>query len=317
MVKLARMAGLVAALCLVSAAPAHAAFVPELTVELSPQTAGSSPALTATISQPATDTAIERFTLTLPAGFQMAQAPGASVCAMSALRSGACPAATQVGAFAARLGQTVPLTGSIHKTGAQTFGLYISVLGGAIDQAVEGSLTKRANGSVDLKLDQLPALPLTILAMRFWGGGHSFVRTPARCGSYALDGKFTSRLGEFALDRTLMTVRGCTGAPLVTVADIRMSETRFRAGGSLYGTRTIIAWWASSAVDHTKVRIERRVQGAWRSLGVLVGTAHPGDNVLRWDGRLKGRLLKPGEYGLRIQPAGTDPAKRVRFRIVR
>ena len=50
---------------------------------------------------------------------------------------------------------------------------------------------------------------------------------------------------------------------------------------------------------------------------MLVGAANAGENVLRWDGRLKGRELKPGSYGLRIQPAGSAPAKLVRFRIVR
>ncbi|MGH2837182.1 MAG: hypothetical protein ACRDJY_02400, partial [Thermoleophilaceae bacterium] len=56
-------------LCAFTAAPAQAAFFPDLTVSVFPARAGSSPALTATISQPWADTAIKRFTLTLPAGF--------------------------------------------------------------------------------------------------------------------------------------------------------------------------------------------------------------------------------------------------------
>ena len=104
---------------------------------------------------------------------------------------------------------------------------------------------------------------------------------------------------------------------MVQVANVRLSETSFRAGGSMYGTRTIIAWWASETVEHTDVRIERRVRGAWRLLGMLVATGNAGDNSVRWDGRLQGRALEPGRYGLRIQPAGSAPAKLVRFRIVR
>ena len=317
MVKLARMAGLVAALCLVAAAPARAGFLPDLKVGLAPPTAGTSPALTATLSQPATDTPIERFTLALPAGFTLAGAPGASACAVSALRVDACQPASQIGAYAGRLGASVWFTGTIHKTGPTSFGMFVSVLDGAVSQAVEGSLTQRASGAIDMKLDQLPALPMTVLALRFWGGGHALARTPGQCGNYTIDGKFTSRLGELAIDRTLMPISGCAGVPAVQVANVRLSARRFKAGGSIYGTRTVIAWWASRAVDHTDLRIERRKRGRWRKVGVLVATGNAGDNVVRWDGRLKSRTLKPGRDRMRIQPAGSEPAKRVRFRILR
>ena len=120
-----------------------------------------------------------------------------------------------------------------------------------------------------------------------------------------------------AIDRTLMPIEGCLGLPDVQVGNIRLSKKRFRAGGSIYGSRTIIAWWASEPVEHTDIRIELRVRGAWRLLGVLVGTGTAGDNSVHWDGRLKGRKLKPGRYGLRIQPVGSEPTKLVRFRIVR
>ena len=95
-----------------------------------------------------------------------------------------------------------------------------------------------------------------------------------------------------------------------------MSHTIFKAGGSKLGYRTIVAWWAARSVDHTNVRIERRVRGRWRVLGVLVGAGNAGENKLRWDGRLRGRALRPGGYGLRIQPAGSAPSKLARFRIL-
>jgi hypothetical protein len=316
MVKMARIAGLAAALCFVTAAPAHAAFSPDLTVGLAPATAAGSPELTATVVQPATDTAIERFTLTLPAGFSAAGAPAASACTLALVRAGTCPPATQIGLFAVQVGASAPATGTIHKTGANSFGLFVSALGGAVSQTVEGSLVQRASGALDLKLDQLPALPLTGLALRLWGGQWSLIRTPGECGNYTLDGKFTSRLGEFAIDRTLMAISGCAGAPTVTVANARLSDTRFKAGGSVYGTRTTIEWWASQAADHTTLRIERRVDGTWRAVGGLVANGNAGDNFVRWDGRVRNRILKPGRYALRIQPAGSAPAQRVRFRIV-
>jgi hypothetical protein len=317
MVKAARTFLLAVVLCSVTAAPAHAAFFPELTVAISPGTPSGTPALTAMIAQPATDTPIERFTLSLPAGFKAKGAPGASACVLTALRTGACTPQSQVGVFGAQLGRGAPFSGTIHRTGPKSFALAVSVLGGAVRQVVEGSLVERANGALDLRLDQLPALPLTQLGLRFWGGGRSFIETPARCGTYTVDGKFTSRLAELAIDRTLMPIEGCAGVPVAQVANIRLSETSFRAGGSIYGTRTIIAWWTSDNVEHTDIRIERRVRGAWQPVGILVATGNAGDNKVRWDGRLKGRALKPGRYGLRVQPAGSEPAKLVRFRILR
>ena len=317
MARMARIAVLVVVLFAVTAAPAHAAFFPDLTIGFAPATANGTPALTATISQPAADTPIERFTLALPAGFAAAGAPGASSCPLPAVRAGTCPAASRMGTFNGRLGSSVVFEGTIHRTGASSFGMFVGVLGGAVGQVVEGTLTPRPNGALDLKLDRLPALPISNLTLRLWGSGLALIRTPAACGTYTIDGKFTSRQGELAIDRTLMPVTGCAGVPAVQVANVRFSAKRFRAGGSPYGTRTIVAWWASQAVDHTDLRIERRVHGAWRVLGSLVASGNAGDNFVRWDGRLRNRALKPGAYGLRVQPSGSAPAKLVRFRILR
>ena len=317
MVRMARIAGLAIALCAITAAPAHAAFFPDLTVALAPATAGGTPTLATAIAQPATDTPIERFTLTLPAGFRATGAPGASSCLAASPASGTCSAGTRISTFVGRLGTNIPLGGGIYKTGPTTFGFVVSMLDGAVSQTVQGSLTTRASGALDLKLDQLPALPLTELRLGFFDGPLSLVRAPDACGAYTLDGKFTSRQGELAIDRTTMAIRGCEGVPAVLVANVRMSERRFESGGSMYGTRTMIAWWASENVDHTNVRIERRVNGAWRRVGTLVASGWKGENFVRWDGRLKGRELKPGRYGVRIEPAGSEAAKRLRFRIVR
>ena len=316
MVKMARTAGLSLALCLVAAAPAHAAFLPDLRVDLAPATAGASPPLRATITHRATDTPIERFTLNLPAGFTPAGAPGAASCALAALRAGTCAADTRIGTFIGYLG-AAPFGGPIHKTSGDTFAFFVSVLGGAVGQTVQGSVVQRANGALDIRIDQLPALPITTLALGFGGGALSPIRAPEQCGNYTIDGKFTSRTGELAIDRMLMPISGCTGTPTVLVTNVRLSKKRFESGGSTYATRAMIAWWASHAVDHTDVLIERRRRGSWRLVGTLTGTGNAGENLLRWDGRVNNRRLKPGRYRVGIQPAGSHPAKRVRFRIVR
>ena len=310
MVHLTRTAGLVAALFLLTAAPAHA-FFPEFSVELSPASVDSSPALTATISQPATDTPIERFTLSLPAGFTATGAPGASACDAGLLSTNACPADSQIGTF------TGSLDGTINKTGSDTFGMHVSILGGAVSQVVEGSVIRRDNGTVDLRLDELPALPITSLVLSFSSGRRSLIHTPDRCGDYILDGKFTSRRGELAIDRSEIPIAGCTDVPIIRAENVRFSDRRFKAGGSPYEGRTIIAWWLPVAVDHTNLRIQRRVNGSWRKAGKIVGTGNPGDNSLRWDGRVRGRKLEPGRYAIRVQPAGSNPGPRERFRILR
>jgi hypothetical protein len=301
MVNMARTAGFLVALSLITAAPAEAAFAPDFEIGLAPATVQGSPVLSATISQPATDTPIERFTLSLPPGFTSAPAAGARSCDPGVLATDACAPGTQIGSFTGRIGTTVPLAGAISKTGPDSFGLYVSILDGAISQVVHGSMTERADGELDLQLDQLPALPITNLALRFWGEQYSLFRTPARCGTYTLDGKFG----------------GCDGAPAIRAENVRFSDRRFKAGGSAYSGRTIIAWWLPSAVDHTKLRIERRVNGKWRKQGALVGTGNAGDNSLLWDGRLHGDKLEPGVYAVRIKPAGSAAGERTRFRILR
>lgn len=313
----ARNVGIPVVLCaLVGAAPARADFFPALDVTLDPAVAGTTPALTATFTQAADDSAIERFTLNLPAGFTATGARGVSSCPAPAARAAACTDASRIGVVEGRLGTSAGFAGTIHKVAADRVAVLVSALGGSIGQVVPGSLTKRADGSLDLKLDELPALPLTRLTFRFYGGAASLVRTPSKCGDYVIDGKFTSRRGELALDRSAVAITGCAGVPAVRVDNIRLSHSRFHAGGSRSGSRTIIAWWAARAVDHTNVRIERRSKTGWRTLGVLVTGGAVGDNSIRWDGRLNDRPLKRGSYGLRIQPAGSAPSRIVRFRVL-
>ena len=313
----ARNIAIVVSLCaLAGAAPARAGFFPDLTVAFAPANASTAPGLAATFTQPATDTAIERFTLNLPAGFTAHGAPGVPRCSSVQALSGSCAAATRIGTVDGRVGSAVGFSGTIHKVAPDRIAVIVSTLGGSIRQVVPGLLTTRADGSLDLKLDQLPALALTRLTFRFYGGGAALVKTPATCGDYAVDGKFTSRRGELALDRSVVAITGCRGVPAVRVSNIRMSETRFRAGGSYAAWRTIVAWWSARWVERTDVRIERRTKRGWRVLGALVTDGNAGEHALRWDGRVRGRPLRPGAYGLRIQPAGSAPSRLVRFRIL-
>jgi len=300
-VRLSRTAPLAAIALCALAAPAHAAFAPDLRLAVAPGAAGTAPALTVGYVHPATESPVERFTLDLPRGFGVAGAPGVAT-------------GGRIGIFIARVGRGVPVAGVVRKTGPNGFGFVLSLFGGTVRQAVEGAVVRRPDGSVELRFDRLPALPLTALTVRLYGGPAALVSSPKRCGTYAVDGKFTSTADDFAIDRTAVPIGTCG----IRIANLRLSDRAFEAGGSRAGYRTIIAWWASTAVDHTDVRIERRRshRKGWRLLGVLVTGGAAGDNTLRWDGRLEGRELTPGRYRARIHPAGGRPAKRVRFRIV-
>lgn len=317
LVKRARIALAAFVLCLVGTAPAHAAFAPDLTVALDPPVAADTPAITMAITHAAGGSPIRRFTLALPTGFSAAGAPGAAACARTAIQLGECRDGSRVGTFAGRLAGGATFAGSIHKTGPTGFGLNVSVLGGSVAQLVVGSLAARPDGSLNVRLERLPALPITGLVLRLDGGPRGLVRTAEACGSHTVDGLFTSRLGELAIDRTSVALTGCTGVPAVAVANIRFSRKRFRVKGRRAGRGTIVAWWASRAADHTRVRVERRKRGRWRRVGAIVGPARAGDNRIRWNGRVRGRTLKPGRYAVRIQPAGSAPSKRVGFRIRR
>ena len=284
-------------------ATASADFVPDLQIGLDPATAGSAPALTATIGQPAAETAVKRFTISLPAGFAGHGAPDATSCPAAGIRFGSCPASSRIGTVDGRIGPVISFSGTMHKFRYDRFVVFVSGLGGVITQAVGGAVTAR-DGGIDLTINGLPDLPVTSLVLRFDGAGRSLIRNPSRCGTYPIDGKFTSREDELALARSMVSITGCSGVPAVSVTNLRMSKTRFRVG-----RQTIIAWSASRATDHTNVRIERRSRGKWRVVGVLVATGKEGENILRWGGRIGDRDLKPGRYAIRIQPAGSAPAK--------
>jgi hypothetical protein len=291
--------------------PAQAAFAPELSVGVTPATPAAAPAITATVSQPAGATPVQRFTLSLPAGFTTLGAPAAGVCPLRSLLALHCPAASRIGTLDAVIGGSVAFSGAIHKAGPTRFGVVAGGLGGAVKQAIGGAVRGRADGSLDLTLDQLPALAFTRLTVQLDGGGRSLFGTPARCGAYPLDGKFTSRRGEMALARTIVRVLGCPGTPVVAVSDVRLSRVRLRPG---FGT--VLRWTASQAADHTLVRVERRAKGRWRAAGGLVAEARAGENVLRWDGAVDGRRLEPAGYALRVQPAESAPSARIPFRVV-
>src|SRR5688500_13799947 len=139
-----RIAGLAAALLLMAVAPARAAFLPDLSLGIDPPAASTHPALTTTITQFPGESPLERFTLTLPPGFQ---ASGAAVAP-----------GTRIGTVDGRIGNAIGVSGSIHKLAGNRFAAVVTTLGGTVEQVVPGSLATRPDGSLDLKLDQIPAL---------------------------------------------------------------------------------------------------------------------------------------------------------------
>lgn len=188
------------------ASAAQASFAPDLELALSPARAAATPALALAIAQPARDSALARFTLSFQRGFEPTGAPGAASCAPAAFAVRGCAPASRIGTVRALAGGRLAFGGTLNKLSADRFALFLSGLGGAISQAVPGSLSRRRDGGLDLKLDRLPALALTAIVIRLDGGARSLVRNPARCGLYALDGKFTSRAGELALERVALRI---------------------------------------------------------------------------------------------------------------
>src|SRR3712207_4561250 len=244
---MARVAGLAIALCLGTAAPAWAAFAPELRVGLNPPTAASVPAIDATVSGLAGGAPVQRFTLTLPSRFAPTGAPGTSVCPPASAALGSCVPSARVGVVEGRTVDGTPLAGWINKVAGDQYLAFVSTFGGAVKQVVPVTLARRSSGAVDMKIDQLPALALSTISFRFAGGGHGVLRTPKQCGTYTRDGKFTSRTGELAIARRNVTIIGCDDAPAVAVENVTLSRHRFRPGPY----RTTIGWTASAAAERT------------------------------------------------------------------
>jgi hypothetical protein len=306
---------LLAALCTLAAAPAaQAAFAPGLRLTLDPPRAGVAPSVTATVLQNAGDSAARRFSILFPQGFAIKAPAGVSACDARAQAAAACDRSSEIGSLEAVLADSGgKLAGTVHLAEAQTgVGLLVILRGSGelAGQTIPGSAGPRPSGQAAITLDGLPNRTLTSMTLRLIGGDRGLLRSAPSCGRQVIEGRLTSHLGELAIGQSAVELTGCTA---LSVTRVRISQSRLRAARSAGLT---LSWRQAEATGRTRVFVEKRSGRRWRRAGSLLASGKAGANSLRFNGRIRGRALRPGTYRFTLVSGSSRPVSSSRFEIL-
>jgi methionine-rich copper-binding protein CopC len=313
-----RLGWTLAAICaLVGAAPASAAYAPQLSFSVNPATAKTPAAISSTVTQAAGETPSKTVTVTLPPGFTANTGNQLAPCPATP-----CPAASQMGNASATVdvfGLTRMLSGPVYFGGPAgapgSFRLIVALVDPALGpQTLTGVSSLRPDGSIDTVFDNLPNFLATAFTLALDGGDRALLVTPSTCGTLPVKGTFVSQTGEQATAGAPITITGCSAttapsgaspgpsAPSTPVAPLlRVGAARLTRAGVVTFTLS-----APAKVTVTVTRAGRRV--ARRS-----ASGRRGANRVRL-----GRRLKAGRYAVSLRAvsaAGKAVTRRTTVRL--
>jgi hypothetical protein len=281
----APMVAAAGALALAPAAPA--AYAPRLEARLDPSTPSTPAALTLTLRQQPGEGANRSEVVRFPPAFRFNPGFAMVGCTPQEEADAACPDRSRIGTASAET-ELGPFSGPIFLTEDFRFVIFLRGFAGLVQQKIEGVMRVAPDGYVESVLEGLPPVRSTFAQVRMEPGPRSLVLTPERCGSYAIEGRFTSHDGEGASSRSVLEISGCDTEP--ALAGLR---ARNRAG------RLALAWMLSQAGARTLVELDRRTGlrpwVRWRRVRTVSATARSGANQLLLAGP-RGRRLAPGRY---------------------
>jgi hypothetical protein len=296
-----RMVTAVVAAGLAIPASASAAYAPTLSVSLDPARPERAPALTTRVVQAPEDTPSQTIRIGLPLGFGANASTQVVTCAESEESAGACPDSSRLGTAEAETA-IGDLSGGVHlasSTTATRIVVFLRDSTGLATQKLVGTVQERSDGGLDLVVTDLPQVSITSLELDLAGGSRSLFENPSTCGGYTLTGEFLSHAGERAVDRVPIAISGCSS--VLRIESVRVRPRRFRAVREAadrdrprHATR--LTWVLSETTGGTRIRIDRRKRRRWKRVGSLLASGQAGKNVLRFEGRLRGRPLRRGRY---------------------
>jgi hypothetical protein len=204
---LLRLAPLACAAALVSAAPASAAFAPQLSINFSPATPGAKAAITATQTQQPGETPARTVVVSFPVGFAPNPGAKATICTPDPDGPLRCPPTSQIGtasATADAFGYQPSYQGWVYfggpiagKIGA--FQLNILLISEQFgEQNIFATAQLRPDGGYDNVFDNLPNALVTSFTLSLQGGDLALLQTPQKCGTYNINANFTSQKDETA-----------------------------------------------------------------------------------------------------------------------
>ena len=322
-----RMVTALAAAGLAIPASAAAAYAPSLGVSLDPTKPARAPAMTVRVVQASEDTPSRVARIGLPLGFGANPSTQVVACAESEESAGTCPDASRLGTATAETA-VGNLSGGVHLASSATVTRIVVFLRdstGLVSQKIVGTVQGRPDGGLDLVLSDLPQVTITTLVLDLAGGARSLFENPSSCGRYTFTGEFLSHAGETAADNApAVTISGCPAVP--RIRSVRVRPRRFHAVRSAAdrerpGHAARLSWVASETTGGTRVRIDRRKRGRWKRLGSVLASGEAGKNVLRFEGRLRGRPLRSGRYRFVLTTKDSrgkrSRARTANFRILR
>jgi hypothetical protein len=294
------LALLAGALTVMAAAPACAAYAPHLEATLDPSTPGAASALVLTLRQAPGEGANRTEVLRYPPAFRFNPDFAVPGCPADREAASDCPESSRIGDVSAdtELGS---FSGPLFLTDDFRFVIFLHGFGGLVTQKVEGVFRVASDGYVETVLDGLPPVRSTFAQVRLQAGSRSLLLTPAHCGTYTLEGRFTSHDDETFVSRAPVEIGGCRATPAVT-------QLRARAASG----RIALSWVLASGGEGAAVDLDRRVATRpwvrWRRVRSLAASASSGSNraVLAGPG---GRRLTPGRYRVTLttRAAGGAP----------
>jgi hypothetical protein len=298
----------------IGAQAADAAYAPKLEITIDPATSNTPIAITSKVIQASGETANRTVKVTFPAGFTPRLSDKVQLCTADQESSDTCPPASQVGTAHAETG-LASLNGNVYLERVGSAGLRLAVhlsgLGGLITQNVYGDVVL-TGGRITTVFDNLPNTATTLFELDLQGGDKALSVTPDTCGPAVFDAQFTSQNDEQATAQAQVVISDCPTTPLVTAVSI--TPTAFRAVRKFSDTErpgfsTTIRYTLSEATHGTRVNIQKRIHRRWRTLGSFVSSGDKGANAVRFDGRVRNKPLRPGNYRFLIQTTGNSGLK--------
>lgn len=310
--RLAR-AGLAAFIAVLLAAPvAQAAYAPRGEIKIDPLTSAAPVSIQSRILQASGETASKTIRLALPAGFTIATK--VQPCTPEQEQADACPPASQVGTARSET-DVANLEGPVFlgQQGSQGLRLVVSLsgLGGLVKQKTYGDLVVTA-GRAAVVFDNLPNTPSTLFQLDLQGGDKAVAQTSKECGKGSVDAQFTSQDGEQAASQVPVEVSGCN--TVAAVSAVRVRPKAFRAvrkfsDSQRAGFGTTLAYTLSEATNGSRIKVQKRVAKVWRTAGSFIAGGEQGANSVRFDGRVRGKPLRPGPYRFLVQTTGKSGAR--------
>jgi hypothetical protein len=229
---------------------AGAAYSPSVSLTVPAEGGPGSPAaVSAVVTQPANDDPTRTIEARLPGTFGFNSAFVSAGCSAADEAKSACPDSARIGSIAVSspFGEA---TGSVFLTEDFRLLVMVNAYGGLVRFTSEGLMQVLPGQEIIVRFDNLPALPVTRMALAMDGGARTPLALPRDCGTSEIAAVLTSHGGEVRESVHPVVVSGCRDLP-------RVGRVRVRG--------RVVSWGRDGL---TEVRLLRRSGAVWRSVWV-------------------------------------------------